>query len=203
MIAVWLAACGEDPAPPPLDPPTGTIGTGPTVPVPEDGASRPWRRMNVDQLKASLEAVSGGIVWEEDGAAALDTLAPTLGKPDYAQSTREDLTPTLLFQKFLDDAATWTCDELLEREALGATAPVFLVYAGLGDTFTTAPDAVNENLAHLVLRFHGRSVGPDAIELEPWRFLFESSLVVGGEDTKAAWKAVCTALVTHPDFYMY
>ncbi|MEQ1500855.1 MAG: hypothetical protein ABMB14_01425 [Myxococcota bacterium] len=209
-LVLLLAGCGDDPAPDagslPVDhPPVGTIGTGSDAPItdPTVSAGRPWRRMNLDQVAASLERVSGGIVWEEDGEPVLDDLAATLGKPDFSQSTREDLTPNLLFQKFLDDAATYTCTALIDREAAGAADPVFLVHANLRDTLQSNPDAVNANLAYLVLRYHGRAVAADADELEPWRFLFESVLLVTDDDTAAAWRAVCVGLITHPDFYTY
>lgn len=213
--ALWLAACGGDATHPdphdpsatdgaPGQPPTGSLGDGTSASATAPEAQgRDWRRMNINQLEASLERVSGGIVWEEDGVPVLEDLSATLGKPDYAQSTREDLVPNLLFQKFLDDAGTYTCTALLDREATDPANHVFLVNAQLGDTLQTNADAVNANLAYLLLRYHGRSLAPDSDQLEPWRFLFDSTLLAAGGDTKVAWRNVCVGLVTHPDFYTY
>ncbi len=204
-----LLACQDAPSGSPSDPPptTPTIpGGGFEAPVAAplsdgDPVARTPHRMNVDQLKASMERVSGGIVWMEDDVVMFDDLAATLGKPDHIASTTEDLTPNLLFQKFLDDAATATCEGILDREA-SAAGTALLVHATLGDTWESNPDAIEENLAAALLRWHGRKVLPGEPQLEPWTFLFESTQHVGG-DTRRAWTTVCVALFTHPDFYAY
>jgi hypothetical protein len=169
--------------------------------------SRPPRRMNIDQVKASMEAVTGGIGWTEqiDGEEVdlFERLAGSLGKPDYLASTVEDLDPGLLFQKFLDDAAKSVCTRLIEAEATRSDADrVFLVHAELDDTLATAPDAVRDNLAAAVLRFHGRHVDPGAPQLEPWLDLFDQATSITG-DPADGWRLVCVGLFTHPDFYSY
>jgi hypothetical protein len=166
-------------------------------------AGRPMRRMDIDQLNASLRAVTGGIGWEVNGVDQLEDLASTLGRPDYDQSTAEDLSPSLLFQKFLDDAANAACQELVDREATGSPDNVFLVHVTPQDTSLSNPDAVTANLQGALLRFHGHALDAADPQLEAWRWLFDTTVEVTGGDTLAGWRAVCIGLVTHPDFAMY
>jgi hypothetical protein len=194
----------DTPAPPAHALPTGSVTDTLPVPVGEDAVvARTPRRMHVDQLKASMEQVSGGIVWIEDGDVMFDTLAATLGKPDWITATTEDKTPGLLFQKFLDDAATYTCEQMLERESADPLDPALLVEATLADTWDSNPLAIEANLSAALLRWHGRQVPVGDPQLEPWTFLFASTLLVSDGDTWAGWRAVCVGLFTHPDFYTY
>ena len=166
-------------------------------------AGRVRRRMDIDQLNASLRAVTNGIGWDDDGDDQIEDLSSTLGRPDYASSTHEDLEPGLLFQKFLDDAANHVCEELVARESVGEPDNVFLVNATLADTSASNPDAIAADLRGALLRFHGHALDEGDPQLEPWRFLFDTTVDVTGGDTYAAWRAVCIGLVTHPDFTLY
>ena len=207
LAPMVLIGCGG-PAEEPVAPPsasTETLGTVDAEPEARlDGRS--VRRMDIDQLAASVERATGGIRWTEqrDGKTVdlFEELAPTLGKPDYLQSTDEDLTPSLLFQKFLDDAAISVCGELMEREAASPASPVFLVSVQPTDTFDSAPDAVEENLRAALLRFHGRKLKAGDPQLEPWTWLFRSATEASG-DPLTGWNTVCIGLLTHPDFYSY
>jgi hypothetical protein len=215
FLLAALVACGRD-APPDADPPvrptvpdplppaTGAWDGHGTSPLPQAGAApRDRRRMDVDQLDASIRAVSGGIGWEVSGVNQFQRLSATLGKPDYLSNTHEDLTPNLLFQKFLEDAAASVCDQLLARERAGGPDNVFLVHADADDSALADAAAIRENLAYLLLRFHGRSLAPDDPQLEPWAFLFEGAELAGNGDPIVAWRTVCVALITHPDFSSY
>lgn len=166
----------------------------------------PWasrRRMDVDQLNASIRRVTGGIGWEDSsGDDLFEELSGTLGKPDFVDSTMEDLTVSLLFQKFLGDAARDVCGKLSYREAGSTADPVLMVHVGLEDTVESNAAGVDQNLQQLLLRFHGQSVSLDSERLNPWRWLFTSSVHVTG-DPVVAWRAVCVGLITHPDFYSY
>jgi len=219
LLTVALLALGACAAPEPVVEPAA-----PTVPAPQaagldhqgDGdlsghaplPEAPWasrRRMTVDQLNASIRAVTGGIGWEDgNGNDLFEELSGTLGKPDFIDSTMEDLTVSLLFQKFLGDAARDVCTQLSDREIdPGSTAdPVLFLHAGLEDTVETNPAGIDQNLQALLLRFHGQSVPLDSERLNPWRWLFTSSVHVTG-DPVVAWRAVCVGLLTHPDFYSY
>lgn len=182
---------------------------------------RPRRRMNVDQLSDAVRRVSGGIGWTDNrGQDIFENLSATLGKPDYIQRTTEELEPTVLFQKFLDDAARDVCSRMLsadlaswERERAIASGEaeadpadpvperILLRHVGPEDTIADAPDAVDANLRHLVAWFHNREV-TDEGSLSHLKWLVESAAFVTGEPTQS-WLGVCGVLFTHPDFYTY
>lgn len=209
-----LVGCGPDPAAPPpvapapvtdpAPPPVGAWDGHGAAPLPEAGSGpRDRRRMDVDQLDDSIRAVTNGIGWDVSGVNQFEKLAATLGKPDYLANTYEDLTPSLLFQKFLEDAAVSVCDQLLARERVGGPENVFLVHAGPTDTALADRPAIAANLSYLLLRFHGRDWDVSDPRLEPWLFLFEGAELAGGGDPIVAWRTVCVALLTHPDFSSY
>lgn len=207
-----LLACGGGPAAPapvatpdpPLPPPTGAWDGHGASPLPAPGPGvRDRRRMDVDQLDASVRAVTGGIGWDVNGKNQLASLSATLGKPDYLQNTYEDLSPSLLFQKFLEDAAASVCDQLVARERAGGPDNVFLVLVDASDSSLADRAGIEANLSAALLRFHGRDVPPGDPRLEPWMFLFEGAELAGGGDPILAWETVCVALLTHPDFYTY
>jgi hypothetical protein len=196
---------GQAPAPGPAADPVAATPAGSPQLLPDGLRGR--RRMDIDQLNASIRLVTGGIGWtEQQGATEVDLfvqLSRTLGKPDYLDLTSEDLTPSLLFQKFLDDAARSVCDRLIEREL--ASLPqdrVLMVQAGPSDRIEDAPDAIEENLRALLLRYHGHALAAGANELGAWTWLFESAQHTSGDPVEA-WRAVCVGLITHPDFYSY
>ncbi len=172
------------------------------APVPV-GVQRGWRRMDLDQLDASIRKVTGGIGWDDpQGNSELLALASTLGAADYIAGKPEDLSVSLLFLKFLEDAAADVCTELVTREGGTREEPVFLVHVEPTDTLATHREAVLQNLSEALLRFHGRAVPVDSPLLEPWTFLFESATHVSGSPEEG-WRAVCVGLITHPDFYTY
>lgn len=176
------------------------------VPAPEAPApkTRSRRRMDLDQLDRAIRQVTGGIAWMDGNTDMLESLSATLGKPDFIERTNEDLTPSAMFQKFLGDAARSVCAALMVEDPLRAPAErTFFVAAEPDDTFAGAPERVIENLAVLLLSFHGVAVEPGAPELERWRWLFESAEHVSGGDPSLAWNTTCVALITHPGFYTY
>jgi len=186
--------------------PEGHAGLTP-APPPADAGVRVRRRMDIDQLNASLRRVSGGIGWTEgEGESEVDLfeeLSDTLGRPDFIQITSEDLTPSLLFEKFLGDAARSVCQKLVARETGEDPGDqVLFVHVGPDDTLDTSAEAIDANLRHLLLRYHGQVVEEGDPGLEPWSWLFESTVHVSGSPT-VAWQSVCVALITHPDFYSY
>jgi hypothetical protein len=186
--AVHSELLPEEPAPPPL---------------PADEPSfRSRRRLDLDQLDASLQRVTGFGWTEIRGGREVNLLvdlAASLGKPDYAQRTLEDLEPNVTFAKFLDDAARNVCDKVVKANG---GRDVLLIDAQPSDTVSSAPARVDANLRTLLLRFHGHAVAPGGPALERWRWLFETSTRVGGTPLEG-WRAVCIALLEHPDFYSY
>ena len=51
-------------------------------------------------------------------------------------------------------------------------------------------------------RFHGRMVAPGDPELAPWLTLMSQARDATG-DPASSWRALCVALIVHPDFYSY
>ena len=107
----------EAPAPRPV-----TAGDSSRVDLlpPAEVLARPRRRMNLDQLSQAMPQVSGDIGWTEmRGNREVDLfveLSATLGKPDYVQVVSEDLEPSALFLKFLDDASRSICARMVRRD---------------------------------------------------------------------------------------
>jgi hypothetical protein len=180
------------------------VGESELVPVSADEANvRPRKRMNVEQLDRALRRVTGGIGWDKNNKSELERLAATLGRPDYRQVVQEDLTPSPVFLKFLDDAARAVCTELVEREVTQVIGErVLMSHVELEDTLDSAPEKVQANLRALLLRYHGVVLGDDAPELETWRWL-HTSVVHVTKDPVQAWRAVCIALINHPSFYSF
>lgn len=211
FVGFTLACQTEEPAPgePPAPPVTEELEPGtegevvPDLPGADEGI-RSRRRMDIDQLQASLEQVTGdGIHWTDGNTRLFDELAQTLGKPDYLDTTVSDLDPSMLFAKFLGDAARDVCQKLADQDAEAAAEDrLLIVYAGLEDTLESNTSGVEENLRYLLRRYHTVSLEEGSDLLNPWSWLFESSLYVTG-DPVAAWRTVCVGLITHPDFYTY
>jgi hypothetical protein len=183
-----------------------TIGPGVVADL-GTAPDRPRRRMDIDQLDRSIRAVTGGIGWEDgSGRNQFERYASTLGVPDYQQNTIEDRDASVIFLKFLDDAARSVCRRLMTREEEGTEERTFLVHATPEDVLPAGRSAIDQNLAYLLLRFHGKMIEPSSPEIERWRTAFERSSAdpMGGDPSAMrGWNAVCVALVNHPDFYTY
>ncbi len=200
LLVVTLGAC-DDRVPitevpvQPGDPTPIDLGTGP---------ARPRRRMDIDQLDQSLRSVTGGIGWvDSSGRDLFVTNAETLGVPDWVSFTNEDLEASALFVKFLDDAARSSCTTLITRDAAAPAADrIFFVHAEPSAMMPADQTAIDENLAYLLLRYHGRRVAVGSDEILPWRGLYQDARAAT-DDPNVAWRTVCVALVDHPDFYTY
>ena len=209
-LAPMLSACGEDG--PVADPAPPTVTAEPTQEVditpPPSTDGRKWRRMNIDQLSASLQKISGGIGWvelDENGEPydVFERLAGSLGKPDFLNSNVEDLEPLMLFQKFLDDAAISVCDQWIERERTqSAQNRLLLVHVDFDDTPESAPVEVEANMRRALLRFHGKAIPEGDPMVEPWLTLLQTIYQNSG-DMGTAWRGACVAMFTHPDFYTF
>ncbi|MFN3202608.1 MAG: hypothetical protein ACE366_29725 [Bradymonadia bacterium] len=167
-------------------------------------ATRTMRRMDLDQLSASIRRVTGGVGWTERrnnvDVDLFESLSGTLGKADYVEITAESLEPSALFQKFLADAARQVCAEVTTLDADRPRGERVLTPAISleGD----AEPEVDANLRALLVRFHGQHVPPGDPVLEEWKWLFQSVMHLTDEPT-VAWNAICVGLITHPDFYTY
>lgn len=182
--------------------------SGSLAPLPTEKV-RLRRRLDLDQLDASIRRVSGGIGWTEQRGSAevnlFEDLAETLGKPDFRESTREDLAPSIIFQKFLGDAARSVCEKTVERDATSRPGSERSIYLEIAPNQAPAehPEATRANLRALLLRFHGRMItDDDDPRLAHWQWLLDSTMHTS-QDARSAWRTVCVGLMTHPDFYMY
>ncbi len=200
-------------APPPsVSPILGELGPGhPGVvrppPTPPEAAERSRRRMDLDQLDTAIRQVSGGIGWTElrgqTEVNLFQDLAATLGKPDFIGRTEEDLLPSAMFEKFLSDAARSVCTALIAQDpGRERAARTFFLAAESEDTISKNPAAVEDNLRALLLRFHARKLPAGSPELDPWTWLMKSAEHAHVTPSNT-WRAVCVALVVHPDFYTY
>lgn len=186
-------AAGHPPAPPTV------------APVDPDALpTRPRRRMDIDQLDRAIRRVTGGIGWTEvrNGVEVnlFTDLSATLGKADFIMITTDNLETSAIFQKFLGDAARSVCERRLQADlAAPAVEERRLLPVAPAELDAAAIDA---HLIALRRTYHGIRMGPDSPEMESWRWLYESVVHVSGEPARG-WNAVCVALVTHPDFYLY
>ena len=200
LAAALAGGCGKQAAAPaPVATVAPPVDAGLAPPV-----SRARRRMNIDQLDASIRRATG-LGWEANGQNLFEQFAPTLGKPDFVERTREDLDPSPIFQKFLDDAARSVCDRLVKGEPGSRPADRVLFTAVPPGRVTGDPDppaAVDANLRALILRFHGRKLAAGAPELDGWRWLYQSAYHVSASPEQT-WRTICVGMITHPDFYLY
>ena len=204
-----LVACveGSEVTAVPVDlSPTASSDLLPDMPGADEGV-RARRRMDIDQLDASMRVVSGGIGWTElnnDGEEInlFEALAATLGVPDFVERTREDMTASVVFEKFLGDASRAVCSAMVGREMTSTTEHVLIVHSDLDQGWDDNPIGVEQNMRYLLLRFHGTNYAAGDPRLDPWLWLFRSSMH-GGSEPGVAWHTVCVALYTHPDFYSY
>ena len=176
-------------------------GASDLLPPPQE---RTRIRIHIDQLKASINEVTGGINWVYgNNSSWWDKKKAELGVPDYMTSVIELREPTLLFVKLVGDAARDICPKVLASDVKKpAEDRVFLLVADPADTYESAPGNVKANLSKLVLKYHGRYFPPDDPRLQPWVNLFVSGTQAVADPTKV-WTAVCVALMTHPDFMSY
>jgi hypothetical protein len=166
--------------------------------------ARAHRRMDVEQLDNTLKNLMDGMSWtttggEKEGDQFVRLRAP-LGVPDFKASTHEDLSASILFAKFLEDAAVSVCNRRVEADLLAPMSHRVIV----GNS-----DASPAKLEDLLLLFHGNGA-PSAAELAIWTSLFGSAnarAVTAGatieQASAAGWKAVCVGLIEHPDFATY
>ncbi len=216
----------------PVDPgatPAGAAGGLPlSDPAMADGhVGRAPRRLNVTQLRAALENAIG-VSWRQratilsadyasgsyvdESADMLALLARTLGQPDYNTSTQESIDPTAVFSKLVADGVRKACRDGLALDAARPRAERILVrHAEIGDTATSNPAGVRQNLAYLALRFWARPLRPESPEVTALFDVFrvastapavpEESLPAGAPVD--GWRAVCIALATDPQFLTY
>ena len=99
---------GADPVPVVATP----LGEGDLVGIqPLEPDDRDRRRLDIDQLNASIRRATGFGWVDDQGNDRFVQLASTLGRADYRNNTAEDRSPSLVFQKFLTDGDNQRCPE--------------------------------------------------------------------------------------------
>jgi hypothetical protein len=208
------AATGGTPAP------TADAGSGgatggtpdhPDLGVVESGMERRAGRMRIEQIKRSIEVVTGGLTWEEDfgngPTRMLDALGPTMGEPDYLLVTEENMEPSLIVAKFMQDASHRICTKWVAAEVERPAAERTLVrHAGAFDSRDAAD--VKSALRTLNLRFFAHYLPEDGskdAEMAPLVELFDTAAntSVPGREARDGWLAVCIALMTDPEMVVY
>jgi hypothetical protein len=157
------------------------------------------RRLSVDNLRRSIPLLFGGITWtarvQNREVEVFDRLSLTLGEADYIQVTENNSEPNPLFSKFMDDMAGQVCGKAVARDQETNEASERLVAR-----FPNDPAA---NLRFLRLKLHGIYVPEDSTEgLEDLIRLHEE-VIEDTNDTTEAWKGVCIAMLTSPEFMAY
>jgi hypothetical protein len=211
-LLALAAACSskteQQPLPPPMD---GTLepipnphGTVRPLPDPEQqsgSVGRAPRRITVAQLKTSIETTVGR-PWLQ-----LDSLAPSLGRADFANVVSENTEPNLVFAKFLEDGAREVClaqatSELTVADpnarVLSRTVP------SLGSPLTQLTDAqVTQLVVYLSTRFWGAPLSGD--ELTRWKGFFTQAASRAETIRKRdhAFAALCIAMMTDSRFLTY
>ena len=213
ILLFWLACGTTDPVTKPTEGAAVTaepeVGHGPSdslpdvseselgegvVDAPDVSTGRQLKRMTIPQVRDSMKQISGNIPWGDDDASNWDAYADTLGVADYQLRVESDRSPSVMFQKFLDDAATDTC----------------LAWVGAEDgTFFAADDPtsllrsdVRANIVGLRWQVQGKAKDDSAPIIDDYEQLFFTAYERSGAHERA-WQTVCVAMFTHPDFFMY
>ena len=155
-----------------------------------DVLSRGPRRMSVEQLERSVEVIIGGI---PEGQFNLDqTLALTLGEPDYLIVTDESLEPTPLYMKFMMDLGAYVCQAVRDYDP----------QRSVEDRVFTRYTDKDQNIRYILLRF----TGIDGPEADPYvarlSRVFDAGRS-GPNGDASGWEAVCLAVFTSPEFLLY
>lgn len=215
----FISGEGDDPDGKPVDQAPNT-NVNPTDHPPLDApiTSAGNRRLSVEQLRRSLPVVFGNdengspITWKIGTKIGLDDNSDTLGEADYINTTEDNLEPSPLYVKFVDDAARDVCNRRLTADLAASDSSERVLYAKVEttDTSATAGSAIDANIRHLGLRFWGVKLADDPSSTAGMHQLFDKaveSAAAGKTPTEAnvkeGWRAVCVALVTAPEFHIY
>ncbi len=156
------------------------------------------RRMSAAQFHASLTTVTGQ-PWP-----LFEEYAGAMGQADFAEITEEGRELSVTFDKFVHDAALYSCNAAVEADLAGGSAGTVLRWLDVSERDS---EIIRRNLDYLMLRFLGQQMGEgDDPRVEPWMNLLTATPDSGEIDDalmQERWTAVCIGLVTHPDFVTY
>ncbi len=210
---------GDEPVMPLDHPPIGGVGGGTGGSGGGGGGAGPGaksggtQRLSVKQLRSSLPVLLGGETWKIGAANGFDTRSVTLGEPDYIAVVDENLEPSPLYVKFMQDMARDACNRAMAADVANAVMANRSIekFVALTDTVATNKPGVDANLRYLRLAFHGMKV--DAADDQPiasLRKLFDDTVKAAkgtGTVTQAhvteGWRTVCVALLTAPEYHLY
>lgn len=182
-----------------------------------NATSASTQRLTVAQLRRSFAIALGkdvagnDITWRfPNGSDGFAATAGPLGEPDYLRTTARSTDPSLLYAKFIDDAARSGCDQALAADLVRTqrTERVVLRHVEWTDSAPVAAAAIDTNLRYLKLRMHGVKLSPAPDATKPLASLLDAA-IAGSPDPdpkgkiRAGWRAVCVALVTAPEFQIY
>ena len=175
--------------------------------APVEALHRARQRMNIAQLDRAIKQVTGGLEWTDEGNNPnnlFEELALTLGRPDYVQVVIEDLSPSGLFLKFVDDASRSVCKKLVEVEVSERNSETRKLLGAVSPDAYYVDDAtgIDAQLSRLSLMYHGISLEEDSGALENLRWLFQMAQTRMGQP-QAGWEAICVSLMTDPAFYSF
>ncbi len=180
--------------------------TGPLLePLPDpDGqgghVGRAPRRLTVAQLDQAIR-VAVGRPWDD-----LDDLAPTLGQADYALLNTENIEPTLVFAKFLEDGARRVCTQTASMDLAAATQANRVLSNKITSVanLTQIPDGeARANLVYLSTRFWGQPLSGKELDEYAALFTAVSARAQTVNRRGDAFAALCIALMTDPRFLTY
>ena len=160
---------------------------------PEIPTGRQLKRMTIPQVRDSMVQITGH-AWDGGRESKWDEYAETLGVADYQLRVESDRSPSVMFQKFLDDAATETC--LLWANDQEGT------FFRLGTSDDLGRDNVRGLIVDLRFQVQGKSRLVEDPIIDDYELLFQTAHQ-RTQDPILAWQTVCIALFTHPDFFMY
>jgi hypothetical protein len=208
LVALGLAGCSKTTAVPekagsltPVDVPGHPTAT--PLPDPDSNGGhvgRAPRRITVAQLKASIPIVTGR-QWSQ-----IDTLAPSLGKADYALVNAESIEANLVFAKFLEDGAREVCTNAAKDDLTRAQSARMLTpeLSTTSTDFTALDDAtIQANLKTLAVRFWGEPMADDEVATYTTSFKAIAVAAKAANKPQQAWGAICVAMMTDPRFFTY
>jgi hypothetical protein len=210
-ITTLLLGCASEEGQPPTD--TVIEADVPEVdPTPQSAVTK---RLSVDMLEDSLAIVAGTdeknnpIQWQvtylNKTFLAFGQLGTTLGRPDYAELTSENLEPNALYIKFVGDMAINVCGKILQADQKKSDASdrVMTRFIGSGDPSNEAN--LLDNLRYLKLRFLAEKVADDDdAGVADLKVVYDQAHAdAASEKSTAGWNAVCVALFNSPSFHLY
>ena len=156
--------------------------------------SRQLKRMTIPQVRDAMERISGGIQWGDGNQSDWDVFADTLGVADYQLRVESDRSASVMFQKFLDDAAAGTCLEWLRAEQSS--------FFSMEDPTSVERADVRSSIVDLRWQIQGKAKDETARIIDDYEALF-FKVHQRTDSTELSWQTVCVAMFTHPDFFMY